>query len=371
MRIPNLANELQPQVMSVDSVEKLNQMYGLNQGRSANLSLMQRAQRHMHILDSVGSVFFERQLEFLKAKTFDVEYADLPARTIFPTTNEAGPGKRTITYSVFDKVGQAKLVGNMADDLPRADVSGRQVTIPVKVLGISFGYDIQEIQSSQVAGGLPLDQRRSDAAARGMEESINTIGFNGEGDLLTSDGALPGLFNNPYVPRAAVADGASGDTRWSTKTPDEILADINTLFSTINVDSKLIERPNTLLLPVAHYNFINSTPRSSVSDTTILQYVVNNSQFISSAEDIMPINELAGAVTIINTFVPGGITGNDSDDLMIAYDRSADKLEFEIPVELTFLPVQERGLTFIVPAYSNIAGLNIYFPGSMFFAGGI
>lgn len=339
-------------------------------GAIGNIPLQERARKYIS-LDSEGGIFFERELEFIKAQTFDVLYADLPARTMFPVSNEAPAGAETITYTVYDKVGQAKLAGNMADDIPRADVSGRQVTMPVKTLTIGYGYSIKDIQSSQMAGGLPLDARRAEAATRAMEELVNTLTFFGEGDFV--NGGVRGLYNNPYVPRGSVAQGGSGNTAWSTKTADEILADINGVLSTINSDSKLIERANRIGLPPAQYNFIRSTRSSvtSASDTTILEYVVQNSQFIASAEDIFPVNELVGAVLPINAATPGGITGNDTDDLMLVYTLDRAKLELEIPQELTYLPVQEKNLEFLVPGYAYYGGLNLYFPGSMFFAGGI
>ena len=96
-----------------------------------------------------------------------------------------------------------------------------------------------------------------------------------------------------------------------------------------------------------------------------------NSPFLTSRDQIMKINELAGAVTVLNEAVPGGITGNDTDNVMIAYTKNPDKIVAEIPVEMTTLPVQERNLEFIVPVWGASAGTTILFPGSLFFAGGI
>lgn len=50
------------------------------------------------IMDADEGYFFQRQLEHIKARSYDVQYADLPARMLFPVSNEAGRGVTTITY---------------------------------------------------------------------------------------------------------------------------------------------------------------------------------------------------------------------------------------------------------------------------------
>ena len=58
--------------------------------------------------DADGAVFFQRQLEFIKAKSYDVLYAELKARQVFPVSMEAGPGVTSITYRTYDQAGAAK-----------------------------------------------------------------------------------------------------------------------------------------------------------------------------------------------------------------------------------------------------------------------
>ena len=70
-----------------------------------------------------------------------------------------------------------------------------------------------------------------------------------------------------------------------------ILFDINDLFADIFETTKMVEQGNTLLVPPSQWSFIMSTPRSTNSDTTIAQYIVNNSPYINSMEDIIAVNE--------------------------------------------------------------------------------
>ena len=144
-------------------------------------------------LDADESIFFARQLEFVKAKTFDVRYAALKARTLIPVTNAAGPGAATITYEQHDQVGIAKIIASYGDDLPRADIKGREFTGRVRSLADAYGYNLQEIREAQMAGK-PLQQRKADSARRAVLQLENTIGFFGN-----TEHSLVGFFNNPNI----------------------------------------------------------------------------------------------------------------------------------------------------------------------------
>lgn len=305
------------------------------------------------IIDADGAFFFQRQLELIKARSYDVRYAELKARTLFPVSNEGGPGITSITYRTYDQSGAAKIINAYADDLPRADVAGKETTIPVRSVGISYGYNLDEIQASQLTGAA-LDQRRANAARRSNEQVINDVAFYGD----TTSG-LPGLFSNPNIPTGAVVDPGLGTT-WVTKTPDEILFDVNDLFADIFETTKMVEQGNTLLLPPNQWSYIMSTPRSANSDTTIAQYLVQNSPYLRGMEDIIPVNECAAANNPLL-----------SNDAIVAYDRSPEKLQLEIPVELEMLPVQQKNLEFVIPGRSRLGGLNIYYPLSLAIATGI
>ena len=303
--------------------------------------------------DADGAVFFQRQLEFIKAKSYDVLYAELKARQVFPVSMEAGPGVTSITYRTYDQAGAAKIINAYADDLPRADVAGKETLIPVRSVGISYGYNLDEIQASQLTG-MALDQRRANAARRANEQTVNDVAFYGD-----AESGMPGLFDNPNIPKGAVVNPGSG-TAWTSKTADQILFDVNDLFADIFETTKMVERGNTLLLPPSQWSYIASTPRASNSDTTIMQFLANNSPYLNSVEDFIPLNECVAANN-----------PTLSTDAMVAYDRNPDKLQLEIPVELEYLPIQQKNLEFIIPGRSRLAGLNIYYPLSLAIGTGI
>lgn len=302
-------------------------------------------------LDSAQTVFFARELESRKAQTYDVIKAPLKAFELIPVSTEAGPGAESIVYEQYDSTGIAKLIANYADDLPRADVKGKEFFAPIKSIGNSYGYSLQEIRAAQMAGK-SLEQRKANAAVRAQREKWNRIAFFGDADT-----GLPGWLSNANVPNSAVAAGAgSGDpTEWADKTPAEILKDMNDAVNGIVDLTNGAESPNTIVLPIAQYTLIATTNAGTGTDTTILEYFLRNSPFIT---DVQWANELKGAFT------------GDADGFIV-YDRSPDKMTFEMPQDFEQLPVQERGLEFVIPCHSRVGGTIIYYPLSQRFAYGI
>jgi len=294
-------------------------------------------------LDANETIFFVRELEAVKSKSYDVVYAELKARKLFPVSGEAGPAAETIRYEQYDTVGLAKVIANYADDLPRADVKGKEFVSIVKSLGSSYGYNLQEVRAAK-ATGKPLEQRRANAAKRAIEEKINSIAFNGD-----SASNIPGFLSNSNVGSYTIPAGVSTTTPWSTKTADEILADMHGVANQIVDTTKGVEAPDTLLIPIAQYNLI-ATKRIGVdSNMTVLRYFMETSPYIKNVEWV---NELDGA-------------GTAGKDVIVAYKRDPDKLTLEIPQEFEQLEVQPKGLEYVVPCHARIGGVLIYYPLSI------
>lgn len=101
--------------------------------------------------DSVESAtaFFARELDQVKAKTYDKLYPELSALAYFPITSEVNEGAETTTYYSYDITGMAAIINNYATDLPRVDVKGESHTAHIKSIGDSYGYNVQEMRASQ------------------------------------------------------------------------------------------------------------------------------------------------------------------------------------------------------------------------------
>ena len=125
-------------------------------------------------LDSNESVFFNRELAYIKSKSYDAKYAELKGLTLIPISTEAGAGVNEIVYHQYRGVGFAKVIADYAKDFPRVDIYGIEKSVKVKGIGDSYGYSIKEIRASQRTGK-GLDQRRAITARRAHDEMMNRM----------------------------------------------------------------------------------------------------------------------------------------------------------------------------------------------------
>lgn len=97
-----------------------------------------------------------------------------------------------------------------------------------------------------------------------------------------------GLINNADVTRSNVPNGAGGTPQWATKTPDEILTDINTAILAAWAASEydLDAVPNHILLPYEQYNYIATMKVSSLAEKTILQFLLENNVAAVNGSDL-------------------------------------------------------------------------------------
>lgn len=306
------------------------------------------------------ALFFNRALEFLTAKAYEVEYEILPFRNVFDVINEGGPGIKEIVSEVYDYFAKAQQINMAGKDIPMVAGGGKEIRYPVVGWAIGASWTLQELQAFVAAqrngrGRYSPEQIRQQAAIRGLEEALNDQVFFG-----TPETNIYGVINHPLVPNGPVAVGAAGSTTWESKTADEILADINGLADMIWSYSKMRERPNKLLLSPKCWSLLKNR-RVGVAGSTwcsILTYIVQNSQYFTSEKDIQPINELAGA-------------GYDGTDKMMAYCKNPDKVCVEIPQEAESLPVQQNLFSYVMLWYAYSAGAVIRYPRSMGYAEGL
>lgn len=290
-------------------------------------------------LDANESVFFARQLEFIKSQSYDVKRAKLNALEILPVSTATPEGATTITYRQYDSVGAAKIIANYANDLPRADVSGKEFTSPIRSIGISYGYNVQEIRSAQFSG-TPLSEKKMRAAQRAHEELINRLAWAGD-----TEHGLPGFMTNANIPAYTVtADGTGSSKLWVNKTADQIIRDVNGIINQVQTQSKGIHRANMVLMPLEQYAYISSQPRSSTTDTTILGFLQANNPGV-----------MFKAVIELDAF-NGGL------DRMVAGEFSIDNLQLEIPMTFKQYSPQQSGLEFVIPCESRFGGVIVEYP---------
>lgn len=294
--------------------------------------------------DAGESAFLERQLEMIESRIYDYKLRELKFRRVFPVSNE-GQGAETIAYDIVRGAGIAKIIANGAMDLPRADTFVDRHYAVVRSVGISFAYTTKELRNAAFSN-VPLEARRGVAARRGMEEELSDLAWNGD-----SQYNILGILDNPNIPQSESAAPATGSDRtWAggDKTPLEIIADISGALSDIVDTTNQIHKPNTILMPVAQYEYLRKTPYSDRVPMSILRYMLDP----ENGFDIDMIEQCPE----LKASGPGG------EDQMLVYERTDEVLQFRIPMELRAMPPEVRNLEFLINMESECAGMVVRYP---------
>jgi hypothetical protein len=290
-------------------------------------------------LDAGETATLARQLEHIYAQTYDVKYAELKARRFLPLDTSVDPGAEFFTYRQWDSFGMAQIISNYADDLPRVDTLAKEFSAPIKSLGASYGFSIQDMRRSALSGA-ELDSRRAMAARRSHEQAFDEVAAIGN-----SAAGLTGFLNHPNVPIVAAVTG-----QWVTNsaTPLQMIEDLNTLVNSIVLATLETFVPDTLLLDNTSFQRINSTPMSTTGDAdkTVLRFFLDNNPYIRSVDQWHRLNT-AGAAGVSRA---------------VAYARSPEVLEVVEPQPFEQFPPQARNLEFVVPTHSRVGGVRISYP---------
>lgn len=292
-------------------------------------------------LDDDG-IWLSKELEAIESRVFEKKYADIMYPQVLPVdTGSIGNAADTYTYRMLDRTGGFKVIQDRASDLPRADVTRKEVTLKVVSIASSYAYTVQETRAARYQG-FGLQEQRVAAVRRSYEEKVNEMALYGDASV-----NVEGFLNNSSVDKLNVTSS------WisTTSTPDEILTLLNTAVSRIVSGTKMVERPNTILMAYDDYNKISTTARSSTSDTTVMEYFLRTNPFIS---EIMPMNEL-------DDF------GGANKNRMVVYDRNPEKVELFIPQVLEFFPAERQGLEYKVAAHARVMGAVVRYPKSVLY----
>lgn len=324
---------------------------------ASNLMPVLKEDRQCHF-DSAedASVFFARELDYIKSKSYDKIYPEFTALNNFPITHEVPEGAESMTYYSYEKTGMASIISNYATDLPRADVKGKPSTAFVKSLGASYGYSVQDMRASRMAGK-SLDTRRAEAARYAIDRTTNVVAFAGNKDnnlvgILSTDN------NIPLYTLSEVTVGDQKYTDFAHKTAAQILDDINGMFAYQAKITKGVEKADTLMLPHSVYIDI-STRQIPNTGYTVLRFLKENAPYL---KDIVSAPELESDAGETNPYNKG---------VMFMYTNSADKMSLEIPMPFYQYPLQNRNLEVLIPCEERVAGLIIYYPLSALIAVGV
>jgi len=300
-------------------------------------------------LDADESPIFARQLEYVQSRVFEEKLTPVNYSKYLPVTSEMPMGATTMTRRYFKGFGRAKMIADFAKDFPRVDIGGSEVSVKAKDIGVSYGYSIDEIRRA-IYAGLDLEQRRANMARVAVERMLDSLAWLGDADY-----GIQGFLKYPGTTEFTIpATGTSTTKTWSTKTPAQILTDLNGIKNAVYIGTSGVESINTILLPMAQLDLIKNTVFSAGSDTTVLEFFLRNNPGIAVEE----LRQLDGA-------------GTGATDMIIGYKKDPQYLSFELPMPFEVFEADKEGMTYSIPCRARVVGTLVYFPSSVAWGEGI
>jgi len=300
------------------------------------------------------TLVLENELRQVLARNYDVKYPELMGKQIVPRFGQAvSPNARTYTYRMYDAVGTWKVINGYAQNLPRVALKATAHTGHTRDIGVSYGWDWQELRDAAFSGS-PLVEDEARAARRVIEEALDYLIAFG-----LSDHGIPGFLNHTNVTASSVATVAS-NTTWEDKIADDdfdsVLADIKEMYNTTATTTNNTEKLDSLVLPETSLRQLEQTKFGTNLDKTLLQELKTQLPAIKNVYGWYRL-ETAGS---------GGVKR------MVMFKRDADSCGYIIPDEFRQHELfRETWGSWVVPCTAKTGGVCAPFPLTIAYRDGI
>lgn len=297
--------------------------------------------------DGVESAYLGRQLEYIRPGLVETLYPALKAQTLVPVSTEVDPGAEEFTYQVNVQVGEAKVTGSYQGDIPRAGVYSTESSQKIRGIMDSYEYTFQEARAAMFARR-PIDQRKAKAARDIIEFKLDAIGMVG---VTEASAVLKGLLTLSGTDTYTTPNGLAGDTEWETKTPDEILKDMNGAAAQVVTNTKEIWTPNVMVLPISSLELIRGLRVGDGTSESVLSYFLRTN----------------GKITKIVGSHKAETNAAWTGKRMTCYVQDPTVLEFHISQMFEQFSPQTMGFSVVTNCHARTGGVVAYHPKAVIY----
>jgi hypothetical protein len=301
--------------------------------------------------------FVTPQFYNIETTIYQTKYPSFDYASLIPVITEGNEWARGTLFRSSDFAGKMEFLSGKGFDMPYADVSRDQFLKGFEMAGIGYEWSLEEVNVAAMEGR-NLSDEKANAARRVAEQFLWNTAMTGQAEK-----GWTGLVNDATVTATTAAAVGTGSTStWSTKTPDQQLADVNNAITGIFTGTNEVEMADTVLLPTARWLSLSVTARSSTSDTTLLTYLQKNNTYTAETGKPLTIRGLRA----LNT------AGASGTARMVAYRRDPDVVRFHLPMPHKFLPpFQKSSMTFEMAGILRTGGVEIRLPKAITYCDGI
>lgn len=252
-------------------------------------------------------------------------------------------------------------IGKDSSQITGVGVDTGKFPQPLTPWAMEIKFTLLELESAAKMGR-PIDDQKIEGMKLKQQMDVDEQVYVGDSIL-----NVGGLVNNPLVTNVTnLPNGAGGSALWSAKTPDEILADVNAVITSVWAASGWSVMPNRLLLPPGQFGYISTQKVSSAGNMSILKYVLENNILKASGKGeltILPVKWLQGAGT-------GGTLGTVGIDRMVCYTKQKNYARFPMTM-LQRTPIQYDSIYHKTTYYNRLGVVEIVYPETIGYRDGL
>lgn len=207
--------------------------------------------------------------------------------------------------------------------------------------------------------GRSIDQMLTDGVRLAYDKHMDANVYVGMEEYGTT-----GLVNNPDAVETTAANGAAGTATWATKTPQEILADVNAALIAAWAAAEYDETgmPNHILLPYEQYNTLLTTMVTDLAGKSIMDYILENNVAVKNG----------GALFIGGTRWCKG-AGTGGTDRMVVYVNHERFLNVDelVPLSRVMTSPNTAEVCYDTAYMANISEVQPMYPQTIHYVDGI
>jgi hypothetical protein len=334
----------------LDFPGKLDRAYTTHDGKTVDsagaflINELERLDPTLHL--PLAEVTWSRDIDLRE----DVTIADESAS--FTNTGYAAPGGITPTGVNWSGKNTTAIAGIGVDISKTAQ--------PLILWDMELKYSIPELESA-IKVGRPIDQQKFEGLNLKHQMDIDIVVKAGDSTV-----GMTGMYGSAAVTATTASVGGLGTTTWATKTPFEILADVNAALNNAWAASGYAVIPDRVLIPPAQYGILTSQVVSTAGTNSILKFLEENNIAAQRGGQLKILPD-KWAIGMGSGGTPGVL---GTVDRMIVYSRDPMRVRYPMtPLQKTAL--QYQGIYHVTTYYCRLGQVEMIYPETFAYIDGI
>lgn len=264
----------------------------------------------------------------------------------------------SVAYGITGGAEGGAVTAGGANGIPTVQASVDKGVYKAHVFAAALRVMFQDMQRANYIGR-SLDNLLQDGVRMAYDKHMDANTYVGFREYGTT-----GLINNPDATETTAANGAKGTSDWASKTPQEILRDVNAALTAVWAANEYDETavPNHILLPYEQYTYILNTMVTDLATETILDFIMKNNVAAKSGGSLF-----VGATRWCN----GAGTGDKDRMVVYVNHERFVKMDELVPMSRIMSAPNVANVCYDTAYMANLSEVQLLYPTSILYVDGI